>query len=82
MLQPLEAPRWPAAPASPRWCEIRSGGRAALDQKWAALTKYESQLELNRPYFTREFVESIARVRGLQVKAAWAEAFELIRIVL
>ena len=29
MLQPLEAPRWPAAPASPRWCEIRSGGRAA-----------------------------------------------------
>ncbi|MDO4716938.1 MAG: PIG-L deacetylase family protein [Propionibacteriaceae bacterium] len=53
-----------------------------LDQKWAALTKYESQLELNRPYFTREFVESIARVRGLQVKAAWAEAFELIRIVL
>ncbi|MBC8674382.1 hypothetical protein H2136_20810 [Aeromonas hydrophila] len=29
VLQPLEAPRWPAAPASPRWCEIRSGGRVA-----------------------------------------------------
>ncbi|MBC8674383.1 hypothetical protein H2136_20815 [Aeromonas hydrophila] len=29
VLQPLEAPRWPAAPASPRWSEIRSGGRAA-----------------------------------------------------
>ncbi len=29
MLQPLEVPRWPAAPASPWWCEIRSGGRAA-----------------------------------------------------
>jgi hypothetical protein len=29
VLQPLEAPRWPAAPASPWWCEIRSGGRAA-----------------------------------------------------
>jgi hypothetical protein len=29
VLQPLEVPRWPAAPASPWWCEIRSGGRAA-----------------------------------------------------
>jgi hypothetical protein len=29
VLQPLKAPRWPAAPASPWWCEIRSGGRAA-----------------------------------------------------
>ncbi len=34
VLQPLEAPRWPAAPASPRWCEIRSGGRAAGPWRW------------------------------------------------
>lgn len=53
-----------------------------LDRKWEALTHYTSQLELGRPYFTKEFHESLARVRGLQVKTAWAEAFELIRIVL
>ena len=41
-----------------------------------------SQLELGRPYFTKEFHESLARVRGLQVKNDWAEAFELIRVVL
>ncbi len=53
-----------------------------LDAKWAALTRYGSQLELSRPYFTRDYVFSIASVRGLQVKAPWAEAFELIRITL
>lgn len=52
-----------------------------LEAQWRALTKYESQLELNRPYFTPEFMQSLARVRGLQVKCEWAEAFELIRIV-
>jgi N-acetylglucosamine malate deacetylase 1 len=52
-----------------------------VEAKWQALTRYESQLELARPYFTREFIESLGRVRGLQVKTDWAEAFELIRIV-
>ncbi|RRD46156.1 PIG-L deacetylase family protein [Tessaracoccus sp. OH4464_COT-324] len=56
--------------------------RRHLDTKWAALTKYESQLEMGRTYFTPEFHDSLARVRGLQVKHEWAEAFELIRIVL
>lgn len=56
--------------------------RRHLDTKWEALTRYESQLELHRPYFTPEFIDSVARVRGLQVKTEWAEAFELIRIVL
>jgi len=51
-----------------------------LRRKWAALTRYESQLELNRPYFRYEFIESMARVRGVQVKAPFAEAYEAIRI--
>jgi LmbE family N-acetylglucosaminyl deacetylase len=51
-----------------------------LRRKWAALTKYESQLEVARPYFTYEFQESMARVRGLQVKAEYAEAYEAIRV--
>ena len=33
-----------------------------------------------RPYFRYEFIESMARVRGLQVKADFAEAYEAIRI--
>jgi len=51
-----------------------------LQRKWAALTKYESQLEVARPYFRYEFIESMARVRGLQVKADFAEAYEAIRV--
>ena len=51
-----------------------------LRTKWAALTKYESQVEIARPYFRYEFIESMARVRGVQVKTQFAEAYELIRI--
>ena len=51
-----------------------------LRRKWAALTMYESQLEMARPYFRYEFIESMARVRGVQVKADFAEAYEAIRI--
>lgn len=53
---------------------------AHLKRKWAALTKYESQFELERPYFRYEAMESIARLRGLQIKTEYAEAYELIRI--
>jgi LmbE family N-acetylglucosaminyl deacetylase len=51
-----------------------------LRRKWAALTKYASQIEIERAYFRYEAIESMARVRGLQVRAEYAEAFELIRI--
>jgi LmbE family N-acetylglucosaminyl deacetylase len=51
-----------------------------IKRKWAALTKYESQVEVARPYFRYEAIESMARVRGLQVKTDFAEAYELIRI--
>ncbi len=51
-----------------------------LKRKWAALTRYESQLEMARPYFRYDFIESMARVRGVQVKAPFAEAYEAIRI--
>ncbi len=51
-----------------------------VKRKWAALTKYESQVEVARPYFRFEAIESMARVRGLQVKTEFAEAYELIRI--
>ena len=51
-----------------------------LDAKWNSMQKYKSQIILKRPYFTREFIDSLARVRGTQVKTEWAEAFEVLRI--
>jgi N-acetylglucosamine malate deacetylase 1 len=51
-----------------------------IRRKWAALTKYESQIEMARPYFRYDFIESMARVRGVQVKTEFAEAYEMIRI--
>jgi len=50
-----------------------------LDMKWKALQVYESQLQLGRPYFTWELIEGLARVRGVQIRAEFAEAFEVIR---
>jgi N-acetylglucosamine malate deacetylase 1 len=55
---------------------------AHLRRKWAALSRYESQIEVGRPYFRLETIESIARVRGLQMKTEFAEAFEMIRMKL
>jgi LmbE family N-acetylglucosaminyl deacetylase len=51
-----------------------------IDAKWNALQSYDTQMRLERPYFRREFVDSLARVRGTQVKADFAEAFEVVRV--
>lgn len=51
-----------------------------LKAKWQALKEYKSQFELARPYFSWEFIEGLARVRGVQVKTSYAEAFEVMRI--
>jgi N-acetylglucosamine malate deacetylase 1 len=53
---------------------------AHLRRKWAALSRYESQLELGRPYFRRDYIEGLATVRGVQVKARFAEAYQTIRV--
>lgn len=51
-----------------------------VEKKWAALSQYESQK--HRPYANREFVYSLARTRGVQISAAYAEVFEVRRWVL
>ena len=50
-----------------------------IQRKWEALQQYKTQLDLKRAYFSYEFVESLARIRGIQVKEDYAEAFEIIR---
>jgi N-acetylglucosamine malate deacetylase 1 len=54
--------------------------RRHIDAKWQALQKYETQFALGRPYFSLEFIESLARVRGTQAKAEYAESFEVVRV--
>lgn len=51
-----------------------------LNKKCLALNEYKSQMELERQYFTRDFIFGLARVRGTQIKEKYAEAFEIIRI--
>jgi N-acetylglucosamine malate deacetylase 1 len=50
-----------------------------LAEKMKLLENYRTQIELNRSYFTKEFVYGWAKMRGVQVKADYAEAFEVIR---
>src|SRR5262249_52342255 len=51
-----------------------------VESKWKALEAYESQLELERAYFSRDFIFGLAKIRGTQVRAAYAEAFEVLRV--
>ena len=51
-----------------------------VDRKWEALAQYESQT--GRSYFSPLFIESLARVRGVQVGREFAEAFDMIRMVI
>lgn len=51
-----------------------------LEAKWQALEAYKSQQRLGRPYFARSFIEGLARVRGTQVRAPLAEAYEVVRV--
>lgn len=51
-----------------------------VQQKWEALSCYSSQLELNRGYFDTEMIFGLAKLRGIQINAEWAEAFEALRV--
>jgi LmbE family N-acetylglucosaminyl deacetylase len=55
--------------------------RRHIERKWEACSAYRTQVELRRHYFAPAFVESLARVRGAQIKADWAEAFQAVRWV-
>lgn len=51
---------------------------AQVDRKIESLAQYQSQSF--RPYATGEFIKGLAKVRGVQCGAEYAEAFEAIRI--
>jgi len=51
-----------------------------MDIKLDALKEYKSQA--HRPYSTRELVCGLAKARGVSVNAEYAEAFEVVRLIL
>lgn len=51
-----------------------------VEQKIEALSAYRSQQ--GRSYTSREFIEALARTRGVQIGSAYAECFEMVRCVL
>jgi LmbE family N-acetylglucosaminyl deacetylase len=51
-----------------------------VDRKVAALACYETQK--SRSYLDESFIRSLARTRGTQLESRYAEAFEVLRMVL
>jgi hypothetical protein len=60
---------------------IKLAGRQ-IDRKVELLSCYRSQVRLERPYFSSDFIHGWARMRGGQVGAEYAEAFEVIRWIM
>jgi LmbE family N-acetylglucosaminyl deacetylase len=52
---------------------------ADMERKIQALENYKSQGF--RPYSARDFILGLARVRGVQCNAPYAEAFEAVRLI-
>jgi len=50
-----------------------------VEQKIKALSNYKSQA--HRPYMQPDFIQSLARVRGVQVGLPFAEVFEVVRMI-
>ncbi len=51
-----------------------------VEKKVEALRCYETQRE--RKYLDAEFIRALARTRGTQLEQTWAEAFEVLRMVM
>lgn len=50
-----------------------------IELKFKLLKNYRSQLILNKEYFSKEFVFGLAKTRGVQCDAEYAESFEVLR---
>lgn len=50
-----------------------------MERKFELLGHYKSQMVIDRGYFDKDFIFGLARVRGVQCGATYAEAFEVLR---
>jgi len=71
------------------WNHVRFDTRAFVklrkshvNKKVDLLKNYKSQIMVNKPYFSEDFVFGWARLRGTQVNSEFAEAFEVIKWIL
>jgi len=53
-----------------------------VKRKVHLLNNYKSQIKKNRVYFSKEYIFGIAKTRGTQIGAEYAEAFEVIRWII
>jgi LmbE family N-acetylglucosaminyl deacetylase len=53
-----------------------------LLKKKQMLKLYKSQISIKRKYFSDEFIEGLARTRGAQAGVEFAEAFEVIKLII
>lgn len=53
-----------------------------IAQKIELLKRYKSQIALDRPYFQEDYIRGWAKMRGVQVKSEFAEAFEVVRWII
>lgn len=56
--------------------------RLHLEKKCEVLQRYKSQLMNEKSYFSEEYIYGLARTRGVQCNAEYAEAFEVVRWML
>lgn len=56
--------------------------RSHIEKKFELLKCYRSQFLIKRNYFSSEYVFGLAKVRGTQCNADYAEAFEVIRWII
>jgi LmbE family N-acetylglucosaminyl deacetylase len=52
-----------------------------IKKKVDALSLFKTQAHLKRPYFDKDFILGLARTRGIQMGAEYAEAFEVIKLI-
>ncbi len=53
-----------------------------IDHKIKMLKNYKSQIYQNKPYFSENFIKGHAYSRGTQVSTEYAEAFEVVRMII
>jgi LmbE family N-acetylglucosaminyl deacetylase len=56
--------------------------KSHIDTKFNLLENYKSQKSLQRDYFSQDFIFGLARVRGIQCNAQYAEAYEVMRWIM
>lgn len=53
--------------------------KSHIMKKSEMLQCYKSQMDIQRPYFSEEFIYGLAKTRGVQCSADYAESFEVLR---